>query len=230
MCYPTPDEKGVATSNGGAGFFNGEEPKLGFPVIEEEKGFKGHAAKLITLDSRTYMNGIAPITSGSLFTGKFEFDLMGALQNPLSLIKFGVSYENKPLYFKGVYTYIPGENYIDGSDKNNIKDNLDVIDECSIQAVLYEVQKDDKGNNIPLTGVDINTSQRRVAVAALEDGSEKKEWTSFMIPFKYLEGKSYEQGKEYMMAIVCSSSKDGDKFKGAVNSTLIVDELEIVGE
>ncbi|RHK73717.1 hypothetical protein DW046_17480 [Bacteroides stercoris] len=25
-------------------------------------------------------------------------------------------------------------------------------------------------------------------------------------------------------------SKDGDKFKGAVNSTLIVDELEIVGE
>jgi len=85
-------------------------------------------------------------------------------------------------------------------------------------------------NNIPLTGVDINTSQRRVAVAALEDGSEKKEWTSFMIPFKYLEGKSYEQGKEYMMAIVCSSSKDGDKFKGAVNSTLIVDELEIVGE
>lgn len=33
-----------------------------------------------------------------------------------------------------------------------------------------------------------------------------------------------------MMAIVCSSSKDGDKFKGAVNSTLIVDELEIVGE
>lgn len=187
VSYPTPDEKGVATSNGGAGFFNGAEPKLGFPVIEEEKGFKGHAAKLITLDSRTYMNGIAPITSGSLFTGKFEFDFMEALQNPLSLIKFGVSYENKPLYFKGVYTYIPGENYIDGSDKNNIKDNLDVIDECSIQAVLYEVQKDDKGNNIPLTGVDINTSQRRVAVAALEDGSEKKEWTSFMIPFKYLE-------------------------------------------
>lgn len=47
------------------------------------------------------MNGIAPITSGSLFTGKFEFDFMEALQNPLSLIKFGVSYENKPLYFKG---------------------------------------------------------------------------------------------------------------------------------
>ncbi len=30
--------------------------------------------------------------------------------------------------------------------------------------------------------------------------------------------------------IVCSSSKEGDSFRGAVNSTLFVDELEIVGE
>lgn len=64
----------------------------------------------------------------------------------------------------------------------------------------------------------------------MEDGSEKAEWTKFNIPFKYLEGKSYDESKEYKLAIVCSSSKDGDKFKGAVNSTLIVDELEIIGE
>lgn len=36
--------------------------------------------------------------------------------------------------------------------------------------------------------------------------------------------------KKYKMAIVCSSSKAGDSFKGAVNSTLFVDELEIIGE
>lgn len=230
IAYPTPSEEGLATSNGGAGFFNGGEPKLGFPVVEEVNGFEGHAAKLITLDSRTYMDGIAPITSGSLFTGSFEFDFMTALSNPLLLIKFGIPYAQKPLFFKGVYTYKAGDNYIDGSDKENVKDNLDVIDECSIQAVLYEVQKDENGSNIPLTGVDINESERRVAVALLQDGSEKAEWTSFNIPFKYLDGKSYEEGKEYMIAIVCSSSKDGDKFKGAVNSTLIVDELEIIGE
>ena len=34
----------------------------------------------------------------------------------------------------------------------------------------------------------------------------------------------------HKMAIVCSSSKAGDSFKGAVNSTLFVDELEIIGE
>lgn len=36
--------------------------------------------------------------------------------------------------------------------------------------------------------------------------------------------------QKYKMAIVCSSSKAGDSFKGAVNSTLFVDELEIIGE
>ena len=42
--------------------------------------------------------------------------------------------------------------------------------------------------------------------------------------------KVYDSTKEYKLAIVCSSSKEGDKFKGAANSTLIVDELEVVGE
>lgn len=30
--------------------------------------------------------------------------------------------------------------------------------------------------------------------------------------------------------LLCVSSKAGDSFKGAVNSTLLVDELEIIGE
>ena len=42
--------------------------------------------------------------------------------------------------------------------------------------------------------------------------------------------KVYDSSKKYKMAIVCSSSKAGDSFKGAVNSTLFVDELEIIGE
>lgn len=45
-----------------------------------------------------------------------------------------------------------------------------------------------------------------------------------------LKGKVYDSSKKYKMAIVCSSSKAGDSFKGAVNSTLFVDELEIIGE
>ena len=47
---------------------------------------------------------------------------------------------------------------------------------------------------------------------------------------EYLEGKAYDKEKTYKLAIICSSSKEGDKFKGAVGSTLIVDELEVLGE
>lgn len=146
----------------------------------------------------------------------------------LKSTKFGIPYDKKPILFKGVYKYTAGDNYVDGT-KSPVEENLDIKDECAIQAVLYEAV-DENGKEVTLTGEDINTSQYRVALAQLEDGSEKAEWTKFNIPFKYLEGKSYDESKEYKLAIVCSSSKDGDKFKGAVNSTLIVDELEIIGE
>lgn len=98
---------------------------------------------------------------------------------------------------------------------------------CSF--ILYEAVGAD-GKDVILTGVDINDSDYRVAVARLEDGTDKAEWTAFNVPFEYLEGKAYDKEKTYKLAIICSSSKEGDKFKGAVGSTLIVDELEVLGE
>ena len=100
----------------------------------------------------------------------------------------------------------------------------DRIDECAIQAVLYKVDTDDE----VLTGFDINTSEKRVAVAALSDKTAKVDYTYFEIPFEFL--KDYEEGAKYKLAIVCSSSKEGDLFKGAGGSTLILDELEVMGE
>jgi hypothetical protein len=35
---------------------------------------------------------------------------------------------------------------------------------------------------------------------------------------------------EYKISIVLSASKDGDRFKGAIGSTLYVDDLELVCE
>ena len=223
---PNPKEE-LNTSNEGAALMNNTSfsPLLiGFPVTSEDNGFTGKAAKLVTLYSKNHPFGtIAPITSGSLFMGQFKTTFPA-----LKSTKFGIPYDKKPILFKGVYKYTAGDNYVDGT-KSPVEENLDIKDECAIQAVLYEAV-DENGKEVTLTGEDINTSQYRVALAQLEDGSEKAEWTKFNIPFKYLEGKSYDESKEYKLAIVCSSSKDGDKFKGAVNSTLIVDELEIIGE
>ena len=81
-----------------------------------------------------------------------------------------------------------------------------------------------------LSGADINTSDIRVAEAWLPDGSYKEEWTTFELSYEYYPDKSYDSTKKYKLAIICSSSKEGDRFIGADISTLIVDELEVVGE
>lgn len=70
---PQPADQ-LASSNGGVKMVNGSANPVGYPVMVEEAGYKGKAAKLVTLDARgnalTAKN--APLASGSLFTGKFN--------------------------------------------------------------------------------------------------------------------------------------------------------------
>ncbi len=227
--YPTPYPTDIlATSNPGAAYAG----LSSYPVVIEEDGYAGRAAKLVTLDSRTSLAAIMGmgITSGSLFTGTFTLDLSAIFSGGmLACSKFGVVYDKEPLLFKGVYKYTPGSPYItatETSSSNGIFPEVEgAVDECSIQAVLYEVEDESD----TLDGNNINTATNRVAIAQLEDGSAKDEWTTFSIPFTWLDGQTYDASKTYKLAIVCSSSKDGDKSMGAINSTLWVDELEVIG-
>lgn len=198
----------------------------GFPVYKTDDKKEGnYAIKLATMDTSAQASLLVPaITAGSVFTG--IFDIKFAFTDKLSCTRFGISYDKKPLRFKGWYKYTPGTKFIDGTDVSNIVEIPNRVDECAIQAVLYKADADDE----VLTGHDINTSDKRVAVAALADGTAKAEYTEFDLPFTFLEGKSYEAGAKYKLAIVCSSSKEGDAFKGAGGSTLILDELEVIGE
>jgi len=54
------------------------------------------------------------------------------------------------------------------------------------------------------------------------------------LPFEAVNGKSIDTGKlqngKYKLSIVLSSSVDGAYFKGAVGSTLYVDELELISQ
>ncbi|WP_195372892.1 MULTISPECIES: PCMD domain-containing protein [Parabacteroides] len=224
---PTPLDK-LDSSNGGADFLvnlpmaGGGAFEGGFPVLQTDDAKEGAAAvKLVTLYTKGAGLGMAPvITSGSLFTGSFVLNIM----DQLSSTKFGIMCDKKPLLFNGYYKYTPGELYLDGSDKNNIVEHPELKDECSIKGVLYEVSNESES----LTGHNIGDSDKIVAVAELKDGSAKAEYTPFSLEFKFEEGKTYDATKLYKLALVCSSSKDGDKFKGAAGSTLIVDEFEVV--
>ncbi|WP_294604956.1 PCMD domain-containing protein [uncultured Bacteroides sp.] len=200
------------------------------PVFQTDDKKAGESAiKLVTMDTSDKVNALVPaITSGSVFTGKFVLNTGDRIASS----KFGIAYDKRPVYFRGWYKYAPGAKYIDGSKATKpeeVIEKTDIVDECAIQAVLYEAVDAD-GEEVILTGHDINTSDYRVAVARLEDGTAKAEYTYFDIPFTFLTGKAYETSKTYKLAIVCSSSKDGDSFMGAGGSTLILDELEVIGE
>ena len=218
----------LATPNPGATMLNYPllGTSVGYPVVIEEEGYSGRAAKLITRDARgTIAESIAPITAGSVYTGTFEYDMMTALTNPLSMTHFGIVYDKKPVKFTGIYKYTPGSPYI-LKEGDNITITED-LDECAIQAVLYTISSEDE----TLDGSNIDSDDERiVARAKLEDGTAKAEWTSFELEFTWKDGVTYDETKTYKLAIVCSSSKDGAIFKGAANSTLIIDNLEIIGE
>ena len=204
---------------------------LGGTLLKKEAKEDGtYAAKLITFEYPNKPNALIPkITAGSIFIGKF--DMSSAFTDRLSCTKFGLDAETvglggKPLRFKGVYKYESGSNYLDASNYEDVKP-VDIKDKGQIQAVLYKVQTGEDGKEIVLTGHDVNTSELRVAVANIivED---IKEYTPFNIEFEYLQ--EYDRNAKYKFAIVCSSSKDGDLFKGAGGSTLIVDEFEVICE
>lgn len=230
--YEKPSDKRLASSLEGASFLSFFGIK-GVPVYQEEEDvIAGSAIKLVTMDTSAATSILIPaLTAGSVFTGKFNLDL--AMSDKMASTQFGIPYEKKPVILRGWYKYTPGDKYIDGEgamSPGDVKVVDGQVDECAIQAVLYEEQLDDKGENIPLNGNDINESDRRVAQAILPDGAAKSEWTKFELPFEMLEGKTYDAGKKYQLALVCSSSKLGDSFKGAGGSTLYLDELEIIGE
>ncbi len=228
--YPMPRTE-LASSLEGASFIS----QYGKPVLKstDDKVAGDAAVKLVTLNTSMGTSVLVPaLTSGSLFTG--SFNLWAAITDKLKSTEFGIAYDKKPIRFKGYYKYTPGEIFINGEDENGepvttpaaVDTVENKIDECSIQAVLYEAATSD----FTLTGHDINTSETRVAVAALADGSAKAEWTAFDLEFEWLNGKTYDPSKTYKLAIVCSSSKEGDHFKGAGGSTLMLDELEVTGE
>lgn len=228
--YYTPlPEDILATSAPGAAFLKLFQIK-DLPVFQTDEKKEGESAiKLVTMDTSAKASTLVPaITAGSVFTGKFDLDV----SDRIGSTKFGIDYDKRPIRFEGWYKYAPGKKFIDGSKATKPEEVVempDMTDECAVQAVLYEAV-DANGKEVILTGHDINSSAYRVAIAALADGTAKTEYTYFNIPFVYMAGKEYNVEKKYKLAIVCSSSKEGDFFKGAGGSTLILDELEIIGE
>ncbi|NDW09732.1 PCMD domain-containing protein [Dysgonomonas sp. 520] len=219
--YPTPTDDFWSSANSGIAI-----AKVGavdeYPTHPTTDAYKGkYAAELKTQRGGVYWKNLIPIFSGSLFRGKFSLNMADFVKSA----KFGQFHtqdKGRPVEFRGYYKYKPGDVFYNEDDQ--IVPGK--IDEFSIYAVLYEVTKGNGADEF-LDGTNILSSSKTVAIAELTDRSAKENYTYFSLPFVYNREPDYNKF-DYKLAIVCASSREGDYYRGAVGSTLIVDELEII--
>ena len=107
------------------------------------------------------------------------------------------------------------------------KDKKDTWD---IYAIFYET--DEKTKTLDATNRFDHPNLISIARIDEKDRKETDEWTEFYLPFVTKTGKTVDKDKlkagKYNVAIVFSSSIEGDYFRGAVGSTLHIDEVELI--
>ena len=221
----SPDGTRTDWNSGNAGFSigNGDKDPKDYPTMQDDNGYKGKCAKLVTRAVGKFGDQLkAPIAAGNLFIGNFVINL----GNMAKSTRFGLPYTGKPAAIVGYYKYKAGEVFTD-RDKKVIENERDTFD---IYAVMYE-----STSEVPyLDGTNIKTHPNIVLLAQIKDRKETTEWTRFVIPFESVNGRTLDpeklaQGK-YNLAIVMSSSQGGAFFRGAVGSTLWVDEMQLFHE
>lgn len=195
-----------------------------YPTVQVEGGFNKKCVKLETKNTGSFGAMVKMyIAAGNLFIGTFEVE--NALTNPRKATNFGFQFYKHPIALKGYYKFKAGEVYsVEGQPQTGKRDK------CDIYAVMYEAEN----NSIMLNGDNVFNSDKLVLLARIEpkDIVESDEWNEFTIHFESVKGREIDDTKlqngKYKLGIVLSSSVDGAYFRGAVGSTLYVDELELI--
>ena len=208
------------TSNPGSGNFGTNPTTQSTDIKHGDKS----AAKLET------QFVVIKLAAASLYYGRFN-NLVGISG---AKIDFGQPFTSRPIAFKGWYQYSPEviDNERQEVGNSGILKNGDT-DLCAIYIILAKgVHQVDNTNTSTLLTVDnIWKDNNFIAYGELPADQcvdTKDEWKEFTIPLQYKEDQFGEQPTH--LIIVCTSSKYGDYFTGAVGSTLYVDDFSLVYE
>lgn len=224
------DEKGKrvdiwASGNQGFGMGNSSLKPEQYPTTPDEDGYKGRCVKLTTLNAGPLAEAVKKyIAAGNLFIG--SFDVNRALTESLrsTLMGDGNAFSKEPVKVSGYYKYKPGDVFTD--EENHPQPGM--TDQADIYAVLYRNQ-DSNGNKVVLDGGNVLTSPYIVRRARMESLPATDQWTPFEMYFDEVAPIDYQllEARGYNLALVFSSSKDGALFRGAVGSTLYIDEVTV---
>jgi Putative carbohydrate metabolism domain len=178
------------------------------------------AAKLVTLDLGNLAGVLGQrMGAGSLFTGKFQLDIA----NPLNSTKFGIPFTARPKKFSVKYAYSPGSPYLNKNGQTLAKK-----DSCDVYVLLENRE-----------GAEV----KRVATGWFRSGEEKIDQfytitvdlvygtlganvPAYQKPANGLYGAANE--KVTHLTVVFSSSYNGALFEGGTNSTLVVNDFNLI--
>lgn len=196
-----------------------------YPTVQVNGGVNGgKCVMLTTRETGTFGSGVGmPIAAGNLFTG--NFNLATALKDALKSTQFGVPFYHVPTKLTGYYKYKAGEVFM--SKGNPVAGKKDTY---NIYAVFYET--DAKLHYLDgYFKAEGYSNPNLVAMAMAKSTQEVASWTRFEIPFEFIAGKEINKDKlangDYNVAIIFSSSINGDVFEGAPGSTLWIDNVEL---
>lgn len=217
-----------ATGNPGFNISKGSAAPDEYPTVPVADGHSGACVKLETKETGTFGEIMhMGIAAGNMFIGEFDVQpaISGGAEGAMRATLFGRPFDRQPLQFTGWYKYKSGGECIDG-DMNQIPGTYDQGD---IYAVLYR-NHDDEGNPFVLHGDDVLNSPQIVAIARVPEVTDVDEWTEFNIDFEYSEDIDPQllADRGYNLTVVFTSSIEGATFKGAVGSTLHVDEVKVI--
>ena len=207
-----------ASGNAGAAMVNSKRTPEKFPTCATGDGYRGSAACLNTQSAGSLGSLVGkPIAAGNLFIGSFNKGKV--MSDALKAAEFGVPVDREPVGVTGWYRYTPGPEFTD-KNKKVIKDRTD-------EANIYGVFWDNTKAKV-LYGDNALTSSAIVSKAQVASLPPAEDWAPFEMTF---EGDAPDPEKlaarSYSFTLVFSSSKGGDSFEGAIESTLWVDEVEV---
>lgn len=212
-----------ATGNSGFNLSMSSAKPEEYPTSPVKDGQSGAAVKLETKDTGPLGHLVGKgLAAGNLFIG--SFDATSALTDAMKATRFGLPFDRKPTRLMGWYKYRPGSNFVDEKNKpvSGKKDRGDIY------AVLYR-NYDNNGNAIVLHGDDVKTHPNIVAMAQLDEVKTTDEWTSFSVDFVYKAQLDPQilKNRGYNLAVVFTSSEEGASFRGAIGSTLYIDNVKV---
>ncbi|WP_018361302.1 PCMD domain-containing protein [Porphyromonas macacae] len=199
-----------------------------YPVYWTEQGKSGKGLQLQTAKGLMFFGTGSWIIPGSLYNGLLDEKIMAV--KPLESTLFGTEFAKLPSKIKGYYQYKAGPKYIDGK-AGKFDTPAEGKDQGVISGVFYEITE----NETYLNGITLYTDKRIVSmVKMVVDDTEGDSWKAFEVKFEPVDQERFKaidfKKKKYRLAIVMSSSANGDKFLGAIGSRLLVDELEVIAE